>query len=179
MKAEEKRDNYKPVIVKRFTPDEDQIIMLLAKPDADNDWFKISKSLRNRTARQCRDRWNNYLNPNLNKNEWSPEDDELLLNLYHKKGPQWKSFCSILNGRSINDVRNRCFRLIRKIQKTSKSSTHTKKDVEKKVEDAADFANVTVPFDVGNFKMNIFDNEIFSNFDSLGFDIDELIQAFD
>ena len=99
---------------RRFTPSEDKIIISLAKPNCTNDWSIIAKSVEKRSARQCRDRWNNYLNPNLNKDEWVPEEDELLIKIFNEKGPQWKSFSLMFKGRSINNVRNRCFKLLRK-----------------------------------------------------------------
>lgn len=101
---------------RRFTPTEDSIIISLAKPNCSNDWSIIAKSVEKRSARQCRDRWNNYLNPNLNKDEWIPEEDELLMKIFNEKGPQWKSFSLLFKGRSINNVRNRCFKLLRKSQ---------------------------------------------------------------
>lgn len=187
MNEQREKGNSKPVLIKRFKPYEDYIINSLASPNGENDWCKISKSLKNRTARQCRDRWNNYLNPALNKTEWKKEDDELLMKLYNEKGPQWKLFCDILNGRSINDVRNRCFKLIRKSKKILKKSSQNKKAHEKKedkkedneVNDNNDAENIPIEDFENNLKLNIFDNDIFSNFDSLPFDIDELFQEFE
>lgn len=150
---------------KRFTPSEDQIIISLVKPNGENDWSKIAKSLEKRTARQCRDRWNNYLNPSLNKDDWNPEEDELLLKLFEEKGPQWKTLSNIFNGRSINNVRNRCFKLVRKKKKNSKSGPllPPKEHVMKSTTN-------------DNIKMNLFDQELLSNFDSFPIDINSFIE---
>lgn len=158
---------------KRFTPDEDRIIKALVNPNIETNWSFIAKSLEKRTARQCRDRWFNYLDPSLNRDEWLPEEDEILVKLFEQKGPQWKFFTIILNGRSINDVRNRYFKLLRKSQKFSKSSDVKDISIQKK--------EIQKPslFQGDITKTNIFDNEIFSNFDSLSFDLDELLQEFD
>ena len=34
--------------------------------------------------RQCMDRWNLYLNPELNNNPWTPQEDMELLTLYSR-----------------------------------------------------------------------------------------------
>ena len=99
---------------RRFTPAEDQIIQSLAKIEGSNDWNIIAQSVKTKSARQCRDRWNNYLNPNLNNTEWTKEDDDLLLQKFLKQGPKWKTFSLIFKGRSLNNVRNRCLKLIRR-----------------------------------------------------------------
>ncbi|KAK8864848.1 hypothetical protein M9Y10_010375 [Tritrichomonas musculus] len=176
MQAERKLRYYKKSMIKHFTPTEDQVILSLAKPDGENDWCKISKSLKHRTARQCRDRWNNYLDPNLNRNEWTNEEDELLLKLFNEKGPQWRSFTVVLNGRSINDVRNRCFKLIRKKEKLLRNS-NKKKSIPKSDEVKLLPSSFSIPNT--NLEMNIFDNDILSNFEGFSFDTDELFEAFE
>lgn len=155
---------------KRFTPTEDEIIKSLARTDSENDWSFISKSLERRTARQCRDRWNNYLNPSLNNKEWLQDEDELLLKLYKQKGPQWKSFSMIFNGRSINNVRNRCFKLVRKSQKKRSKSSVKKKEISEEKD---------TKIEPKKIKMNLFDKELFSNFDSLSIDVDAFVVEFE
>lgn len=178
MKEEERTNHSRPILVKRFTPNEDKIIKSLAMPNNENDWRKISSCLEGRTARQCRDRWNNYLNPSLNRDEWKIEEDEILLKLYEKNGPQWTSFCSVLNGRSINDVRNRYFKLMRKNQKLSKSSSDNTISIKKIDKDKMKTSVETNTSD-SMFKMNIFDNDLFSNFNEFLFDIDDMCREFD
>ena len=162
----------KVISKKRFTPTEDEIIKSLARTDCENDWSFIAKSLERRTARQCRDRWNNYLNPYLNNKEWLQDEDELLLKLYKQKGPQWKSFSMIFNGRSINNVRNRCFKLVRKSQKKHSKSSVKKKDISKK-------KSTESSIDKKKFKKNVFDSELFSNFDSLSINVEAFIDEFE
>ncbi|OHS98690.1 hypothetical protein TRFO_34846 [Tritrichomonas foetus] len=104
----------------KFSADEDAILLASVRPgnDAANDWNEISKLLVNKTARQCKDRWNNYLNPCLTTEEWTIEEDEKLLEKYAESGPRWKMFTQIFKNRSINNIRNRCMRLIRRQQYT-------------------------------------------------------------
>ena len=97
----------------RFSPEEDRIILNHAKFGEDIDWINISKLLKNKTPRQCKDRWNNYINPNLSIEEWKPEDDDLLLEKYIEYGPRWKAFSLLFKNRSINNIRNRCMKLLK------------------------------------------------------------------
>lgn len=168
---------------KRFTPDEDKIIISLVKPNYENDWARISKSLDKRTARQCRDRWCNYLDPSLNRKEWLPEEDDKLMKLFEQKGPQWKFFSIILNGRSINDVRNRYFKLVRKSLKLSKNNgkkkeSHVKIEKKEILDDVVPI-ETSEKIDEKNVRKNYFDQEIFSNFDNFSFDFNELIHEFE
>jgi hypothetical protein len=53
-----------------------------------NSFDKIISVLPNRTARQVRERYRLYLDPNINHNPFSSEENNLLLNLvnhYHQK----------------------------------------------------------------------------------------------
>ena len=67
-----------------------------------------------RTARQCRDRWVNYLNPALSDKEWTKDEDDLLLDMYREFGTHWKDISLFFEGRSLNSIRNRVMKLIRK-----------------------------------------------------------------
>jgi hypothetical protein len=42
-----------------------------------------------RTVRQCRERWKYYLEPSINKLEWTPQEDQLLMEKHHDLGPRW------------------------------------------------------------------------------------------
>ncbi|KAJ6247000.1 snRNA-activating protein complex subunit 4 [Anaeramoeba flamelloides] len=44
-----------------------------------NNWKIISKHLKNRTSKQCRERWKNSLDPNLKKGKWSEKEDQTLI----------------------------------------------------------------------------------------------------
>ncbi len=39
------------------------------------EWAVIGKFITNRNGKQCRERWRNHLRPQLNKSEWSVEED--------------------------------------------------------------------------------------------------------
>ena len=50
---------------------------------------KVAKQMPNRTTRQCREHWNYYLNPNINKDPWTSEEEALLLEKQGEFGNKW------------------------------------------------------------------------------------------
>lgn len=51
------------------------------------NWTKIASDLNNgRSAKQCRDRWLNYLRPGIKKGDWTTEEEDLIRELYETFG---------------------------------------------------------------------------------------------
>lgn len=99
----------------KFTKEEDEKLCLLVNHFGENNWSLISKNMKNRNARQCRERWKNYINPKLSKNEWTEEDDQFLIKKFQEIGPHWNKITQYFHNRSSNSVRNRFVRLYKKI----------------------------------------------------------------
>ena len=70
----------------------------------------------NRTPRQCRERYLNYLLEKTKKGNWTKEEDELIMNLYEKFGPKWAKMTSYFEERSNIDIKNRYSALLRRQQ---------------------------------------------------------------
>jgi hypothetical protein len=77
------------------------------------NWSVIATQIPGRNARQCRDRWNNYLNPIISKQPWSDNEDDMLLKRYDQFGTHWHMIATYFVGRTTNEVRNRIHRLQR------------------------------------------------------------------
>lgn len=92
------------------------------------NWMAIAKFIPNRTARQCRDRWNNYLNPSISQEPWTVEEEKILLEKYKEYGPQWKIIAGYFKNRSYNCVRNKYCAIQRQINEigANESSITTK-----------------------------------------------------
>lgn len=97
----------------KFTSQEDQHLVALVEQHGIKQWDVIAKSLPGRTARQCRDRWKNYLAPNVNQMPWTREEDQRLLHLYRLIGPRWSKMGSTFPGRTSVSVKNRWHKLRR------------------------------------------------------------------
>ena len=101
----------------KFSPDEDSQLRLLVQELGCDNWAAIASKMPGRNSRQCRERWNNYLSPKINNNEWTAEEDEILLEKYEEYGPRWVIIAKYLNRRTDQMVKNRYCILIRRKSK--------------------------------------------------------------
>lgn len=91
----------------KFTKAEDAKLAMLVAEYSDNDWKTIAEHMSPRTARQCRERWTNYVNPSLSKDPWTPEEDLLLIEKHKEFGNHWKIIERYFNNRSKNNIKHR------------------------------------------------------------------------
>lgn len=70
-------------------------------------WVKIAELMPGRTPKQCRERWRYYLSPDINKNDWSEEEDELILQKYEEIGPKWVKMKKFFEGRTDTQLKKR------------------------------------------------------------------------
>ena len=101
---------------KYFTAEEDIKLLELIKK-YNFDWKKISNEMNNRTVRQCKDRYHHYLSPDICREKWTHDEDNLLLSTVEAQGKKWKLFENIFTGRTEIDIRNRYNILMRRINK--------------------------------------------------------------
>ncbi|CAD8181966.1 unnamed protein product [Paramecium pentaurelia] len=87
-----------------------------------NKWSQIATELNkttglnvHRNGKQCRERWNNHLNPSINRNPWQQLEDLELMKLAIQNGKKWALISKKLKlQRSENNVKNRFNCLMRK-----------------------------------------------------------------
>lgn len=107
----------------KFSKPEDERLTDLVYQYGTKKWRTISSLMEDRTPRQCRERWKYYLslgeNVNVNDN-WSQEDDELLLSLYDKYGSKWSSMISYFKNQTVVSLKNRYNKLQRKSRRQHK-----------------------------------------------------------
>lgn len=106
----------------RFSKKEDEklitIVLCCTGGDDRINWGKVEKEMGGkRTARQCRDRYTNYLTPGFRKGPWTKEEDKLLLDLYNKYGPKWAKIKKCFANRTVNNIKNRFYELQREFEK--------------------------------------------------------------
>jgi hypothetical protein len=83
--------------------------MLLMGPDSEVDWEAVATKMEGRSARQCRERWVNYLAPTIRSEPWTEEENRLLVDKINELGHCWATIGQFFNGRSENDVKNRWY----------------------------------------------------------------------
>jgi hypothetical protein len=92
---------------RKFTPDEDVRLRALVDSLGTKNWEEVARFIPQRSARQCRDRYKNYLMESLMMDPWTPEEDAVVIQQFHRIGPKWVEIGKILKGRSGNNVKNR------------------------------------------------------------------------
>jgi hypothetical protein len=65
----------------------------------------------NRSARQCRERYNNYLAPSIRTDPWTPQEDALLIQKHQELGPKWSEMASFFHCRSPVSLKNHFARI--------------------------------------------------------------------
>lgn len=72
----------------RFSAKEDEMLLQIVEKFGAKNWKLIGKLMPGRNSKQCRDRYTNYLAPEINHSEWNEEEDKLLYEKYLKYGPK-------------------------------------------------------------------------------------------
>lgn len=69
-------------------------------------WMDICMFVSTRSNEQCRDRWQEHLNPNASRGRWTEDEDQALLAAYEQHGEKWKEVSlRVGSGRTDNMVR--------------------------------------------------------------------------
>lgn len=87
-----------PIYIKGgvWTNVEDEILKAAVQKYGINQWSRVASLLTKKSAKQAKARWNEWINPTLNKTKWSREEDEKLLNLVKLLPNQWRSIAPIM-----------------------------------------------------------------------------------
>ncbi|XP_030380108.1 cell division cycle 5-like protein [Scaptodrosophila lebanonensis] len=75
---------------------EDEILKAAVMKYGKNQWSRIASLLHRKSAKQCKARWYEWLDPSIKKTEWSREEDEKLLHLAKLMPTQWRTIAPII-----------------------------------------------------------------------------------
>ncbi|XP_062189197.1 transcription factor MYB3R-1-like [Phragmites australis] len=96
-----------PELVKGpWSKEEDDIIVQMVNKYGPKKWSTIAQALPGRIGKQCRERWHNHLNPAINKEAWTQEEEVTLIHAHRMYGNKWAELTKILHGRTDNAIKN-------------------------------------------------------------------------
>ena len=90
-----------------FTPEEDFQLQIFVKIYGLKNWKKIAELMKTRTARQCRERFKNYLSPQIQNGPWTQHEDNILLEKVSQYGKKWSIISNFFKNRSHVNIKNR------------------------------------------------------------------------
>ena len=96
-----------------FEKSEDELLIQLVKKYGTDSWTEIASEIEGRTPRQCRNRYNFFLSPEVNNSPWTAEERELLAKKYEEFGPRWALLRTFFPGRTDMNIKNEFGRLAR------------------------------------------------------------------
>ena len=106
----------------KFTAEEDSKLLELVAAQGAHNWPKIAESFPHRNARQCRERYKNYLAPDVSKKPFSDDEETLLRSLIEKHGKKWSYISQFFQNRTDVSLKNHWINIQRKDRRMEKRS---------------------------------------------------------
>jgi hypothetical protein len=91
---------------KKWTREEDELLISLAEKYNEKHWKEISKMFVNKNSLQCFSRYKR-IRPGIIKGSWKKEEDQEILRLVNKYGKAWSKISKMLNTRNGKQIRDR------------------------------------------------------------------------
>lgn len=105
-----------------WTAAEDGVLLRMAANGRVVNWNLVARELESvspsasrKSARQCRERWNNRVNPSIKTAPWSEEEVTKFFDIHGKMGSRWSEIAAVLPGRTDNTIKNFFFCRLRKV----------------------------------------------------------------
>ena len=100
----------KPKIRMIFSKADDEKLKKAVNMYGTNSWHEVSKRVYPFSPRQCKFRYEVYLQGSFRKAPWTDEEDKLLDLKYQEYGRNWMKMVPFFNGRNANNLKNRFYR---------------------------------------------------------------------
>ena len=83
-----------------------------------------------RQGKQCRERWINFLSPDIKRDPWTPQEDLTLLKRQKEIGNQWAQIAKEIVGRTENQVKNRFNSMLKRIREEKTFKVNMRTDIQ-------------------------------------------------
>ena len=153
---------FKPHKKNKWTAEEDKLLKEAVAKHGSKNWGSIARHIPGRTGKQCRERWIFGLDPNVNKDTWTKEEDDKLIELQHQYGNKWSKFLQFLPGRSSSGCKNRWSLLNRRGITNNNNNAEKKRNEPHPLPVAPRVASYLSPPE--NDTINMSTDELFDNF---------------
>uniref|UniRef100_A0A3Q3CUZ3 Cell division cycle 5-like protein n=1 Tax=Haplochromis burtoni TaxID=8153 RepID=A0A3Q3CUZ3_HAPBU len=113
---------------------EDEILKAAVMKYGKNQWSRIASLLHRKSAKQCKARWYEWLDPSIKKTEWSREEEEKLLHLAKLMPTQWRTIAPIIGRTAAQCLEHYEYLLDKAAQRDNEEETEErerKKDKQK------------------------------------------------
>lgn len=91
---------------KKWTREEDELLIVLAEKYGEKHWKEISKKFAKKNSLQCFSRYKR-IRPGIIKGSWKKEEDIKILDLVNKYGKSWSKISKLLGTRNGKQIRDR------------------------------------------------------------------------
>lgn len=93
---------------KRWNAHEDRLLVEAKRVRPYSQWADIATSVPGRSAKQCGERWRNFLDPNLIHGQYTAMEDNILLTMHQQVGNKWATIArAALPRRTAGSLKNR------------------------------------------------------------------------
>ncbi|CAL1411880.1 unnamed protein product [Linum trigynum] len=90
-----------------WTSEEDQKLIAYIQEHGEGGWRTLpQKAGLQRCGKSCRLRWANYLRPDIKRGEFSPEEEDRIIELHASLGNRWSAIARHLPRRTDNEIKN-------------------------------------------------------------------------
>jgi hypothetical protein len=114
-----------------WTEQEDTLLLTYVKNKVRKNWEACAKLIgTSRSAKSCKERWYNVLSIQHDPESFTAKDELRLLLLVSKLGTKWSFLVQFFNNKNENQLKNRCYSILKKTATEITQSTDSNKNLQ-------------------------------------------------